>query len=174
MQSVGLLGWEIGILQGCYLHRATQTQNKWRQTPVPQVGFEPTIPVFERAKTFYALDHEATVISAWITRGLHSGNQADWLIEFFCIVVSKGIGYKCHSFVFSLWDGACGNDGSSILHPYDIKGHRFTMCLFFWRCKHLSLRCYCRRSDFGAFVPSMCNIHCYFFVFLYWALLVSA
>jgi hypothetical protein len=28
-----------------------------------QVGFEPTIPVFERAKTVHALDHEATVIS---------------------------------------------------------------------------------------------------------------
>jgi hypothetical protein len=26
------------------------------------VGFEPTIPVFKRAKTFHALDHAATVI----------------------------------------------------------------------------------------------------------------
>jgi hypothetical protein len=30
---------------------------------MPQVGFEPTIPVFEQAKTFHALDHAATVIS---------------------------------------------------------------------------------------------------------------
>jgi hypothetical protein len=29
---------------------------------MPQVGFEPTIPVFERAKTVHALDCEATVI----------------------------------------------------------------------------------------------------------------
>jgi hypothetical protein len=29
---------------------------------MPRVGFEPTIPVFERAKTFYALDRAATVI----------------------------------------------------------------------------------------------------------------
>jgi hypothetical protein len=29
---------------------------------MPQVEFEPTIPVFERAKTVHALDREATVI----------------------------------------------------------------------------------------------------------------
>jgi hypothetical protein len=29
---------------------------------MPLVGFEPTIPVFERAKTFHALDCAATVI----------------------------------------------------------------------------------------------------------------
>jgi hypothetical protein len=33
-------------------HRATLTQNKCRQTSMPRVGFEPTIPVFERAKKF--------------------------------------------------------------------------------------------------------------------------
>jgi hypothetical protein len=32
-------------------HRTTQTQNKGTQTPMPRVGFEPMIPVFERAKT---------------------------------------------------------------------------------------------------------------------------
>jgi hypothetical protein len=39
-------------------HRTTQTQNKRRQTSMPCVGFEPTIPVFEREKT----DRAATVI----------------------------------------------------------------------------------------------------------------
>jgi hypothetical protein len=29
---------------------------------MPQVGFEPTIPVFERVKTVHALDRAATVI----------------------------------------------------------------------------------------------------------------
>jgi hypothetical protein len=29
---------------------------------MPPVGFEPTTPVFERAKTFHALDGAATVI----------------------------------------------------------------------------------------------------------------
>jgi hypothetical protein len=28
---------------------------------MPLVGFEPAIPVFERAKAFHALDHVATV-----------------------------------------------------------------------------------------------------------------
>jgi hypothetical protein len=37
-------------------HRTTQTQNKRTQTSMPQVGFEPTIPVFERAKTVHVLD----------------------------------------------------------------------------------------------------------------------
>jgi hypothetical protein len=30
---------------------------------MPQVKFEPTIPVFERAKTVHDLDHAATVIT---------------------------------------------------------------------------------------------------------------
>jgi hypothetical protein len=35
---------------------------------MPWVGFEPTIPVFERAKTIHALDRAATVIGAmWIS-----------------------------------------------------------------------------------------------------------
>jgi hypothetical protein len=29
---------------------------------MPQVGFKPTIPMFERAKTIHALEHAATVI----------------------------------------------------------------------------------------------------------------
>jgi hypothetical protein len=33
-----------------------------RKTSMPRVCFEPTIPVFERAKTVHALDREATVI----------------------------------------------------------------------------------------------------------------
>jgi hypothetical protein len=31
---------------------------------MPHVGFEPMIPVLERAKTVYALDRAATVVSA--------------------------------------------------------------------------------------------------------------
>jgi hypothetical protein len=37
-------------------HRTAQTQNERTQTSVPQAGFDPTIPVFERANTIYALD----------------------------------------------------------------------------------------------------------------------
>jgi hypothetical protein len=43
-------------------HIITQTQNKRIQTSMPLVGFEPTIPEFERAKTVRALDSAATVI----------------------------------------------------------------------------------------------------------------
>jgi hypothetical protein len=42
-------------------HRTVQTQNKRTQTSMPQLGFEPTILVFERAKTIHALDSAATV-----------------------------------------------------------------------------------------------------------------
>jgi hypothetical protein len=38
-------------------HRTTQTQTSW-----PRVEFEPTILVFERAKTVHALDRAATLI----------------------------------------------------------------------------------------------------------------
>jgi hypothetical protein len=31
---------------------------------MPRLGFEPTIPVFERAKTFHALDRAVTMIVA--------------------------------------------------------------------------------------------------------------
>jgi hypothetical protein len=45
-------------------HRTTQTQNKRTQTSMPRVRFEPTIPVFERAKTVHPLDRAATVIGS--------------------------------------------------------------------------------------------------------------
>jgi hypothetical protein len=43
-------------------HRAAQRQNKRIEISISQVGFELTIPVFERAKTVRALDGAATVI----------------------------------------------------------------------------------------------------------------
>jgi hypothetical protein len=43
-------------------HRTIQTQNKRTQTSMPQMGFEPTIPAFERAKMVLALDRATTVI----------------------------------------------------------------------------------------------------------------
>jgi hypothetical protein len=50
--SVGLRGRVIIPSQGRYL----------TQTSMPRVGFEPTIPAFERAKIVHALDLAATVI----------------------------------------------------------------------------------------------------------------
>jgi hypothetical protein len=59
---MGLLGWGSALSQGRHLQKATQTQKKRGQTSMPRVGFEPTIPVFEREKIFHALDRAATVI----------------------------------------------------------------------------------------------------------------
>jgi hypothetical protein len=55
----------ISPTQGRYLHRTTQTQNKCRQTSMPLVGFEPTVPPFERVKTFHALDRVTAVIGQY-------------------------------------------------------------------------------------------------------------
>jgi hypothetical protein len=43
-------------------HMTAQTQNKRTQASMPRVGFDPTIPAFERAKTVHALYCAATVI----------------------------------------------------------------------------------------------------------------
>jgi hypothetical protein len=68
-QSVGHLGRGIGPSQGHYLHIGQHRQNKRTQTPLPRVGFEPMIPVFERAETVHALDRAETVIGTF--NGLH-------------------------------------------------------------------------------------------------------
>jgi hypothetical protein len=44
-------------------HRTAPTQNKCTETSMPQMGFEVTIPVFERTKTVQALDLAATLSS---------------------------------------------------------------------------------------------------------------
>jgi hypothetical protein len=64
-QSVGLLEQRITPWQGRYLHTGQHKQNKRTQTSLPQVGFELTNPVFEWAKTVYALDRAATVIGTY-------------------------------------------------------------------------------------------------------------
>jgi hypothetical protein len=46
-------------------HRITQTQNERTQTSMPLVGFEPTIPAFDQAKTVHDLDRAATVIGTF-------------------------------------------------------------------------------------------------------------
>jgi hypothetical protein len=63
-QTVGLLGRVISPMQGRCLHTGQHTRNKRTQTSVPSVGFETTIPAFERAKTFHALGRAATVIGS--------------------------------------------------------------------------------------------------------------
>jgi hypothetical protein len=44
---------------------ATYTQNKRTQTSMFRVGFEPTIPVFERANMVHAKDRAVTVTGSY-------------------------------------------------------------------------------------------------------------
>jgi hypothetical protein len=68
LYTVGRTPWteDQPIARPLPTHRTTQTQNKHRQTSMPEVGFEPTIGVFERANTVHALDRGATVIGHYI------------------------------------------------------------------------------------------------------------
>jgi hypothetical protein len=62
-------------------HR-TQIQSKCTQTSMSLVGFEPTIRVFELAKTVHALDRAATVLSYYRTR---------WM--FFCVFLITDVDF---------------------------------------------------------------------------------
>jgi hypothetical protein len=57
-----LLGRGISPSQGRYLHTEKHKHNKRTQISMSLVGFEPTIPLFERAKIVDAFDRTATVI----------------------------------------------------------------------------------------------------------------
>jgi hypothetical protein len=59
LSTVGWLPWtgDQPVARPLPRHRTTQTQKS-----MPRVGSEPTIPVFQRAKTVHALDHTATLI----------------------------------------------------------------------------------------------------------------
>jgi hypothetical protein len=60
-----------GPPQGLYLHTDYIKQNKHTRTYMPRVGFEPTIPAFERAMTVHALGRAATVIGNTLSRSTY-------------------------------------------------------------------------------------------------------
>jgi hypothetical protein len=62
MKSLNFVHHNQPVARPLPAHRAAKTQNKRKQTSMPQVGFAPTIPVFEQAETVHALDRAATVI----------------------------------------------------------------------------------------------------------------
>jgi hypothetical protein len=66
LYTVGRTPWkgDEPIARPSPTHRTTQTQNKCTQTSMPQMGFEPTIPAFERAKTVHVSDRAATLIGS--------------------------------------------------------------------------------------------------------------
>jgi hypothetical protein len=85
-------------------HRTTQTQNKHTQTSMPWVGFEPTIPAFERAKTVHASDHAATVIGAtkyigWDILNIKQGQTGSEWMNFFFGLLSLFVADPCSSAV---------------------------------------------------------------------------
>jgi hypothetical protein len=64
LQTVGVLGRVVRSSQGLYLNTGQHKHRKNTyayQTPMPWVGFEPMIPVSERAKAVHSLDCSATV-----------------------------------------------------------------------------------------------------------------
>jgi hypothetical protein len=62
LYTVGMTHWtgDQPVARPLHTHTGRHKQNKRKLTSVLQVGFEPTIPVFERAKTVHALDREDT------------------------------------------------------------------------------------------------------------------
>jgi hypothetical protein len=68
-KTVGRTPWTgISPSQGRYLHK----QKKRKHESMPWVGFEPTTPVFEQAKTVHALARAATVIGHGILQDVTS------------------------------------------------------------------------------------------------------
>jgi hypothetical protein len=62
-------------------HRTTQTQNNSIQTSMTRVGFEPMIPVFERAKTVHASDCAAIVIGFYHNSAANVSPTHSYLIR---------------------------------------------------------------------------------------------
>jgi hypothetical protein len=60
--TVGLLGQGISLSQGHYVYTEHHEHRTNTQTSMPQVGFEPTTPLFKQAKTVHSLDRAATEI----------------------------------------------------------------------------------------------------------------
>jgi hypothetical protein len=55
--------------------QSNNKQNKRTQMPIPWVGFEPMIPMFEEAKTVHALGRAATVIGLILTFSMTSDER---------------------------------------------------------------------------------------------------
>jgi hypothetical protein len=68
-QSAGLLRRGISPSQGRYVHTEQHKHRINAQSSIRCVGFEPTIPIFVRAKTVNALHRAATVIGTFLYVG---------------------------------------------------------------------------------------------------------
>jgi hypothetical protein len=67
---------------------------------MPQVGLEPTIPIFERAKIVHALDSAATVIGSFMwTKWLKQAGFKHEIAEFILKNKRSGHIYECTYFM---------------------------------------------------------------------------
>jgi hypothetical protein len=73
-RSVGLLGWGISPSQGYYLY-------KHRQTSMPWMEFEPTIPAFKRVKSVHALQTARPLWSTSADMNAHWFKENNWIAE---------------------------------------------------------------------------------------------
>jgi hypothetical protein len=111
IHTVGRLPWtgDQPVTRPLPTYRITQTQNKRPQTSMPWVGVEPTIPVFERAKTVHALDRAATVIGYWVTTiRCIKISQGGVYMQDRCVIISKElqtteVHCSCYSDANSQW-----------------------------------------------------------------------
>jgi hypothetical protein len=99
LQRVGLLGWAISSSQGLYQNTG---QHKHRlnayahQTSMPCVGFEPTIPASEQAKTLHAIDLSATVTGISTLRTLLNSPNLFLVVELiFTSEQSETVLFRC-------------------------------------------------------------------------------
>jgi hypothetical protein len=103
------------------IHSTTHAQNKRTQTSMPRVGFESTIPVFERAKTVHASDSAATVIGFYLYCSFiikcSSGTQKSFSLEA-CVSASVYLGQV---------------DATKTALYYK---HYIRSCSLAWQCRH--------------------------------------
>jgi hypothetical protein len=96
-QTVGLFGeWSARRKAATYTQGNINTEKRTYKHPCLWLGFEPTIPVFERAKTVHALDRTATVIGEYALHciQIHDTCECVFRIDF---NVRRVVESKCKS-----------------------------------------------------------------------------
>jgi hypothetical protein len=90
LYTVGKTPWtgDQSVANPLPTHRTTQTQNKRTETSIPRVGFEPTIQVFDRAKTVHALERAVAVTGYY---GVRTGQWNAAVMVIVMIISSKSV-----------------------------------------------------------------------------------
>jgi hypothetical protein len=79
---------------------------------MPHVGFEPTIPVFERAKTVYALVNTATVTGEGNIMYRHTGLQyiESLILNVIIYLIIVNAITEVHSAIVCIWNVSIHHD----------------------------------------------------------------